>query len=84
MVQIHSRTAAVTRLNRFFNVVPLRSFAKLTPEDTEFLRWTFKGEDVKPLNITGDRFIAVYQWHIPPFMNFLKMCFVQLCSTRNF
>ena len=42
-----SRTAAVTRLNRFFNVVPLRSFAELTPEDVEeFLRWTFKGEDV--------------------------------------
>ena len=80
-----SRTAAVTRLNRFFNVVPLRSFAKLTPEDVEeFLRWTFKGEDVKPLNITGDRFIAVYQWHIPPFMNFLKMCFVQLWIDKKF
>lgn len=79
------RSSALPRLNKTLEFIPISSFSELNANDIEkILTWTYRGVVAKPLEIENNRFFNLLPSHIPPFINFIKMCFIQLWIDKKF
>nr|WP_321272417.1 hypothetical protein [uncultured Tolumonas sp.] len=79
------RGSSLNKLNRALEIIPTSSFSELSDEDVEkILTWTYRGVEAKHLEIKNDRFFRILPYHIPPLINFFKLCFIQLWIDKKF